>query len=69
MAMYTNMIHPIPHKKQKNKNPTIDNSNQKVIENKKEEKQEIENQNDENKEEIKPGKNLEQKDENQNNNE
>ena len=61
MGMYPNMIHPIPSKKFKKKKPSIKTE---IKSEKEVNQQQIEKNNGENKEEIKPQENIEQKEEN-----
>ena len=60
MAMYPNLIHPIPPKKHKNKNY----SNKIQVNSNKEQKPSIENKSDKNNREIESGKDLVKKEEN-----
>ena len=60
MAMYPNLIHPIPPKKHKSKNY----SNKIQVNSNKEQKPPIENKSDKNNREIESGKDLAKKEEN-----
>ena len=67
MAMYPNMMSPLPLKVYKSKN--FNASHEKGKTNKEKGEQKIEEKNEENKEEIAPAETVEQKEENQNNDE